>query len=152
MRPGSLVRASVVPIVLLAMAACSSRSVERVNVAPSNPEVATSLVIDQFMRATMSYDLDTMARLFGTVDGSILGWESRTEVDQRMFAIASLLRHDSYSIKGLEIVPGRREEATRVIVNMSLGEHSVDVPYTLVWSKNRTWMIEQIDLEAFTRR
>ena len=154
MRPGILLRTLVVPIVLLAVAACASRRLEPVNnnVMPANPEVATSLVIDQFLRATKSNDLDTMARLFGTVEGSILGWEPRAEVDQRMFALASILRHDSYAIKGMEVVPGRRDEATRVIVSMKVGERDIDVPYTMVWSKRQTWMIEQIGIDALQRR
>jgi len=68
-------------------------------------------------------------------------------VDQRMFALASILRHDSFSIQRFDIVPGRRDEATMAIVNMRVGERSAEVPFTLVWSKDGSWMIENIDIQ-----
>ena len=135
------------------LSACGSSQVEPPRaVAPANAEVSTALVIDQFLRAANSNDLDTMARLFGTRDGSILRRDPKEHVDRQMFALASLLRHDSYSIKGQEVVPGRRDEATRVIVAMKFGDRNIDVPYTLVWANAGTWMVETIDLMAITRR
>lgn len=147
MRPGSPKRAIPALVSVLFLAACggASRPAPE-NPIPSNPEVATQLVIEQFLRAVNSNDLDTMARLFGTVDGSILEFEGQSEVDQRMFALASILRHDSFSVRRFDIVPGRRDEATLAIVSMRFGDRSVDVPFTLVWSKDRTWMIENIDI------
>jgi len=133
-------------------AACGSGLPEPENPMPQNPEVATQLVIEQFLRAVNSNDLDTMARLFGTVDGSVLNRDARADVDQQMFALASILRHESFTIRRFEVVPGRRDEAIRAIVNMRIGGKNADVPYTLVWSNNRTWMIEQIGIEAITNR
>jgi hypothetical protein len=117
----------------------------------ADAEVATSLVIDQFLRAANSNDLDTMARLFGTRSGSILKRDPKEQVDKQMFALASLLRHDSYEIVRREIVPGRREEATQLVVRMKVGSRQSDVPYTLVYSTDRSWMVEIIDLKALTR-
>jgi hypothetical protein len=144
-----------VPALLVAVliAGCGGASLpEPENPAPANSEVATQLVVEQFLRAVNSNDLDTMARLFGTVDGSILKWEARSEVDQRMFALASILRHDSFTIRRFEIVPGRRDEARRAIVNMKIGEREIDVPYTLVWSNDRSWRIENIGIQNITNR
>jgi hypothetical protein len=138
-------------VVLLAACGGASRPEPR-NPIPENPEVATQLVIEQFLRAVKSNDLDTMARLFGTVDGSILNRDPQDLVDEQMFALASILRHDSFTIQRFDIVPGRRDEATRAIVNMKIGDRRVDVPYTLVWSNDGTWMIEQIGIQAITNR
>jgi hypothetical protein len=138
-------------VVLLAACGGASRP-EPQNPMPSNPEVATQLVIEQFLRAANSNDLDTMARLFGTVDGSILNRDPRQLVDEQMFALASILRHDSFTIQRFEIVPGRRDEATRAIVNMQIGQRRVDVPYTLVWSNGSSWLIEQIGIQNITNR
>lgn len=120
---------------------------------PENSEVATTLVIDQFLRAVNSNDLDTMARLFGTRNGSILERDPRDHVDRQMFALASILRHESYQVVRREIVPGRRDEATQLIVRMKFAnDKEVDVPYTLVYSTDRQWLIEIIDLQAITGR
>jgi hypothetical protein len=114
------------------------------------PSVATSLVIEQFLRAVNEKDLDTMARLFGTIDGPITLRDPKKDVDNRMFAIATVLRHEDYTIEGMQIVPGRRDEATRVNVNMTVKGQAVRVPYTLVWSRPGNWLIEQIGIEAVT--
>jgi hypothetical protein len=154
MRPGSLVRALLAGALLIVVPACSSHRVEPASpVAPQDATVATQLVIDQFLRASNSNDLDTMARLFGTVDGSIRKWEKKDDVDKRMFAIASVLRHDSYTVKRQEIVPGRREQATRVIVSMRFpSQKTIDVPFTLVWTRDSVWLIEQIGITEITNR
>jgi hypothetical protein len=114
------------------------------------PSVATSLVIEQFLRAVNAKDLDTMARLFGTVAGPITVRDSQKDIDNRMFAIATILRHEDYSIEAMQIVPGRRDEATLVNVSMTVQGRSVRVPYTLVWSKDGNWLVEQIGIEAVT--
>jgi hypothetical protein len=142
---------ALIAVVLLAACGGASRP-EPVNPMPTNPEVATQLVIEQFLRAANSNDLDTMARLFGTVDGSILNRDPRQLVDEQMFALASILRHDGFTIQRFEVVPGRRDEATRAIVNMRFSDRNVDVPYVLVWSKDRTWMIEQIEINRIMGR
>lgn len=138
-------------VVFLAACGGASRPEPR-NPMPANSEVATQLVIEQFLRAANSNDLDTMARLFGTVDGSILNRDPRQLVDEQMFALASILRHDSFTIQRFEIVPGRRDEAMRAIVNMKIGQRNIDVPYTLVWSNGGSWLIEQIEIQRITSR
>jgi hypothetical protein len=114
------------------------------------PSVATSLAIEQFLRAVNAKDLDTMARLFGTVDGPITRRDPKKDIDNRMFALAAVLRHEDYAIEGMQIVPGRRDEATRVNVRMTVQGQTVRVPYTLVWSRDGNWLIEQIGIEAVT--
>lgn len=132
-----------------AVAACSSAPTP----APSGPgsSVAPALVVEQFLRAVNANDLDTMARLFGTIDGSIIGRDTRKQVDDRMFALASILRHSDYSLEGEQIVPGRRDVATQLLVRMVLPDgRSAVVPFTLVYSSDRTWLIEQIAVERLT--
>jgi hypothetical protein len=140
-------------VAAILISACGGASrPEPENPMPADPEVATQLVVEQFLRAANSNDLDTMARLFGTVDGSILEFENQAQVDQRMFALASILRHDGFNIRRFDVVPGRRDEAMNAIVNMRFGERAVDVPFTLVWSTERTWMIENIGIANITNR
>ena len=113
------------------------------------PVLATSLIIEQFLRAVNAKDLDTMARLFGTRDGSILKRDPKQQVEDRMFALAAIMEHQDYAVEGGEIVPGRRDEATQVFVRMSVRGKSAKVPFTLVWARDG-WLIEQIGIEAIT--
>lgn len=113
------------------------------------PALATSLVLEQFLRAVNAKDLDTMARLFGTRDGSILHRDPKQQVEDRMFALSAIMKHDDYSIDGSQIVPGRRDEATQVFVLMNVEGKSLKVPFTMVWAGDG-WMIEQIGIEAIT--
>jgi hypothetical protein len=151
MRPGS--QGSVALIATLLAFACGGGPPPSNGPSAPEAEVATALVVDQFLRAANSNDLDTMSRLFGTRNGSILKRDPKEQVDRQMFALASLLRHESYEIVRHEVVPGRREEATTLIVRMKMADNNVaDVPYTLVFSTDRTWLIELIDLKALSRR
>jgi hypothetical protein len=135
----------------LGSAACASRTVvERPAGVPANADVAASLVVDQFLRAANSNDLDTMARLFGNQDGSVLLRDPKDSVDRQMFALASILRHDSYAIAGSQVVPGRRSEATQINVRMKFGTREVEVPWILVYSKDSIWLVEQIEITRIT--
>ncbi len=116
---------------------------------PVEPGVGASLVLERFLRAANENDLDTMARLFGTKDGSILQRDGRTQAEQRMFILASLLRHDDYVIQDNEIVPGRMREATRLMVRMQFRDRTVVVPFTMVRSGDG-WLVERIGVERIT--
>ena len=142
--------AAVALCMVLAGACATKTSIDRTPAPPSSAEVAAPLVIDQFLRAANSNDLDTMARLFGNRDGSVLNRDDKEMVDRQMFALASILRHDSYSIASSQIVPGRRDEATQINVSMKFGSREIVVPYTLVYSKAGTWLVEQIEITRIT--
>jgi len=114
--------------------------------------LAPAMVVERFLRAANSNDLDTMARLFGTRDGPIAQRESRKNADDWMFALASVLRHTDYQILNEQIVPGRRQEATQLVVRLSIGELRYDLPFTLVQSKDDGWLIENIPVDLLTNR
>ena len=111
------------------------------------------MVVENFMRALNSEpkDLGTMARLFGTKEGPIGERDSRTQVEQRMFAIATVLHHDDYEIVRETQVPGRSTEATQLTVRVKNGERSNNVPFTLVRYKDG-WLIEQIGIDVITNQ
>jgi hypothetical protein len=114
--------------------------------------IAPTMTIERFLRAANQSDLDTMASLFGTRDGSIAATWPRQEIDARMFLLASVLRHSDYTIGAEQIVPGRREEATRYVVRMIVSGDPADVPFTLVrTTRGQAWLIEDIDIERITR-
>ena len=117
----------------------------------SPSDLGAPLVVEQFMRAvnTEPKDLATMGRLFGTREGPIGDRDPRSQVEQRMFAIATILHHDDYEIVREQLVPGRTAEATQLLVRVKTGERSNNVPFTLVRYKNG-WLIEQIGIDTIT--
>jgi hypothetical protein len=119
----------------------------------AQPVVAPAMTIERFLRAVNQNDLDTMARLFGNRDGSVSRAWSKKEVDDRMFLMASILRHSDYTIGPEQIVPGRRGEAAQFAVTLVVqNNRRVQVPFTLVRSQRDTeWLIEDIPIDRVTR-
>ena len=148
---------------LLSLAACSSRS------NTTDPGFGPALTIERFLQAAsavtqlaagagqgsdrMASEIETMARLFGTADGSVLERDPRDEVEQRMFLIARIIEHTDYTLAGESMVPGRSREAIQVRVRLvTPREGEVEVPFTVVRTSRGEWLIENIALEAITGR
>ena len=112
---------------------------------------APAMTVERFLRATNQNDLDTMAALFGTRDGSIARTWSQQEIDDRMVLFASVLRHTDYTIASEQLVAGRRDEATQLNVQMVIRSDTVMVPFTLVRTAQQNWLIEQIGIDRVTR-
>ena len=132
----------------LTLAGCVKEQVVGVGGAGIGP----SLVLEQFLRAanTQAAGLETMARLFGTKEGSAFAKWPRTEWEPRMFAIARELKHQDFEVLSEQLVPGRSTEATKLIVRIKINDVSHNVPFTFVRYK-QGWLIEQIGLEVITR-
>jgi hypothetical protein len=117
-----------------------------------DPAVPPSLALERFLRAANENDLDTMISLFGTRDGSVRDDWSKQEADQRMFLLANVLRHTDYTIGPEQIVPGRRDEAAQFNVRLvTQRDGTIQVPITLVWSRDRQWLVEDIPVNRITR-
>jgi hypothetical protein len=142
-------------LLLLPIAAgCATRTVpvEPRGQAQAPADLAPVMSIERFLRAANTNDLETMGRLFGTVDGPLLRRDPRAEVEQRMFALASILRHQDYAVVGEEVVPGRIGSAIRIRMQMRFPDRAVIVPFTMVRSQRDGWLVEQIDVNAITSR
>ena len=150
-------------IVALATAACSSGSGSS-TIAP----VAAQLSVERFLQAANERDFDSMGRLFGTSTGSVMetggtfgcffkkigSWFGGTactrqvDVELRMDAIASIIRHDDYRIVREEAVAGRDVPARRVIVDMTIeGDAVSGMPFVVVRTSEGRWLVEQVPLE-----
>jgi len=117
----------------------------------SSQAVAPTMVIERFLRASNQNDLDTMASLFGTTDGPITKlWPSKQERDERMFVLASLLRHTDYSIGGQQIVPGRRDEAVEYPVTVIRNDTRALVPFRMVQADG-AWLVEFVCVERLSQ-
>ena len=143
---------------LLFVAACAARTQSASGFGPA-------LTIERFLQAAsavsqlsqgagqgagqMADEIETMASLFGTSDGSILDRDPRDEVEQRMFLIAQILEHTDYQLAGERAIPGRSRDAIEVIVRLTNAAGNVEVPFHVVRSGDE-WLIEYIHLEAVT--
>ena len=137
-----------VVVLALLLFGCASRTGGGIGDLPG-PEPAS--VVEQFLLAANANDWQMMGNLFGNEAGPIIGRDPRREVEQRMFIMASILRHDARELQSEGMVAGRVGEARRVVMGMQFGQRRIAVPFVLVRSRRGTWLIEQIDLEAITR-
>jgi hypothetical protein len=147
----------------LAMAGCASSS-STATVAP----VAAQLSVERFLQAANDRDFQAMGRLFGTADGSAMetggtfkcffkkigSWfggsscTKRTDVELRMDAIASIIRHEDYRIVREETVAGRTIPARRVYVDLTIDGRAVNgMPFVVVRTSEGRWLVEQVPLE-----
>jgi hypothetical protein len=131
---------------LVVLAACGSPP--RV---PAMDSPGPALVVERFLQAANTNDLHTMTQLFGTARDTIDQLEPRERAERRMQVLASLLRHEDYTIQGQRAVPGRLQDATELIIEFKMGDRTVIVPH-LVVRRGGSWIIERIDVEALTTR
>lgn len=151
--PFSAARTTGLLLGVLLLSACGGSAARNAGAgaaAAADSGLAPTMIVERFLRAANQNDLDTMASLFGTRDGPVSRSWSRQEADERMFLLASLLRHTDYTVTGERIVPGRREEATNIDVRLVVATGPVSVPFTLVRARNRQWLIEQVGIERVT--
>ncbi len=138
----------------LLSAGCAS-STQRTGSLPTGETnaIAPALSVERFLRAANAKDLQTMANLFGTEQGSISGQESAEDVERRMYTLAEVLRHTDYSVGETQIVPGRLGRAVSVPVFLELesGKHA-NVPFTVVRSSDGSWLVEKIGIESIVGR
>lgn len=98
--------------------------------------------VGQFLDAAKRNDYALMARLFGTTEGPAVERIGRVEVEQRMFVLASILRHQSYSLRRMSIA---QEEGKQRIIAEMVGTRNGDATVPFVAASNRgRWFVEQI--------
>lgn len=134
-----------VPVALLA--ACGARAGT-----PAMDSPGPALVVERFLQAANSNDLHTMTQLFGTARRTIDQIESRERAERRMQVLASLLRHEDYTVVGQRAVPGRLNDATELLIELKTAGRTVVVPHLVVRRGDGSWIIERIDIETITAR
>jgi hypothetical protein len=140
-------RSYVVLASVLLLAGCAAK-----DAVPAMDSPGPTLVIERFLQAANTNDLHTMTQLFGTSTQTIDQRVSVERAQRQMQVLASLLRHDDYTIRGQRAVPGRLDDATEMLIELKKGERSVVVPHLVVRRRSGGWIIERIDVEALTAR
>lgn len=104
--------------------------------------------VGQFLDAANRSDYRLMARLFGSSDGPAEREFGRVEVEQRMFVLASLLQHTSYSLREMDVA--MESGGQRVIADMvGTRNGDVSVPFATAINRGR-WFVEQIVTDPLT--
>lgn len=102
----------------------------------------------EFLDAAKANDYRVMASLFGTADGPAEQRLGRTEVEQRMFVLASLLRHQSYAIRPGQLSAG--EGQVRLLADL-VGTRNGDVTVPMITASHRgRWFVERIETDRLT--
>jgi hypothetical protein len=139
----------IIPLAIFVLAAACGGARTSPPPGPSGA-AAPAAAVERFLRLVEAKNYREMGLVFGTKDGNIYRIDPARQVEQRMFAIASILEHESFSIANEEQIPGRFGEAMRMTVNLTSGRQRKQVPFTTVRSGG-SWLVEQVDLERITR-
>jgi hypothetical protein len=153
----------VVTLIALSAAGCTT-TVQR----GPGAGVVAQLSLERFLQAANERDIESMGRLFGTVNGPV--WDTGStfgcffkkigswfggnscvkhdDVEVRLDAIARVLEHQDYKVVREEPVAGRLNTATRIFVDLTVdGEKVPDIPFVVVRTGGGQWLVEEIDLQ-----
>lgn len=148
--PGAIVlRRSPGPILvlLLLLGACGRRVPPPRN-GPGGP--AAAVAVERFFELVRERDYVQMGWVFGTSGGAVIRQWPLAEVEQRMYALASVLQHEGLTLGPESAVPGRTGEAVRFATRIQHQGRSYDVPVVAVRGPDGRWYVEQVELQAVT--
>jgi hypothetical protein len=112
--------------------------------------LSAAVAVDRFLQLAANRDYVQMGWVFGNENGPIIREYPRPEVEQRMYAIATVLQHDSFVVGPGSPVPGRIGAAEQFTVKIYSGASEFDVPFVVVRGPGNRWFVEQVDLQAVT--
>lgn len=146
-RPGSWVAG----VILLSLTACASSGGggdSAATIESAYGALSAESAVGQFLDAAKRSDYQLMSRLFGTREGPAAERNGRIETEQRMYVLASLLRHDSYSLRRVPVAEA--EGQNRIAADM-VGTRQGNVSVPFLASNNRgRWFVESIGTDALT--
>ncbi|HET7321539.1 MAG TPA: hypothetical protein VFI96_03520 [Longimicrobiaceae bacterium] len=137
---------SVLLLVLLAACAGNQIASSEEGVGAASPAAA----VERFIHLSEQKAYDQMGWVFGTKDGPVAASWDRGEVERRMYAIGTILQHDSYVVGQGVPVPGRIGQAVGFDVKLLRGATAISVPFTTVLGPDDRWFVEQVAVEAVT--
>lgn len=111
---------------------------------------SAALAVERFLHLAQAQSYVEMGWVFGTESGPVIQQWPRPEVEQRMYAIARVLSHDSFVVGQSQAVPGRIGKAERFTVSLQARGKVYQVPFTAVRGPRSRWYVEQVDLQAVT--
>lgn len=133
-------------LLLLATAACAGNP----RPAGGTGGASATLAVERFLQLVDDESYVEMGWVFGTESGPVIEQWPRPEVEQRMYAIARVLAHDSYVLGPSQAVPGRIDRAERFMVTLQARGSVYEVPFIAVRGPRGRWYVERVDLQAVT--
>lgn len=130
------------------LAACGGSGSAARGPAPSGVVASTpAAAVELFLGFAKQERYTEMGHLFGTARGPLAERRPPLRVAQQMQALATLLRHDTFSLAG--VMPGvGRPEARQVMVQLRTGGRVVDIPFLVVQGPGGRWLVEMVDTDA----
>lgn len=134
-------------VVLLLIAACAGglRPPAGGAGAPA-PEAA----VERFLQLAGEREYLEMGWYFGTSEGPVNGRDAASDVEKRMYALATVLQNEGYVVGSGTPVPGRVGAAQRFTVRLMRNGREQQVPFTTVRGPGERWLVEQVDVQAIT--
>ncbi|MEX2583755.1 MAG: hypothetical protein WD766_10805 [Gemmatimonadota bacterium] len=111
---------------------------------------AAPVAVERFLQLAADRDYAGMGWYFGTSEGPVMQRDPVSQVERRMYGLASLLENDSFIVGNGLPVPGRTGEAIRFNVILTRRGRTLAVPFTTVRGPDERWYVEQLDVEAIT--
>jgi hypothetical protein len=132
---------------VLLLAGCGPRIPSPIG-GPGGPAAAGA--VERFLQLANERQYVQMGWVFGNAQGAVIQSWPLPEVEQRMYALARVLEHDSFVVGPATPVPGRIGAAERFQVQLRAGNRQYQVPFTAVRGPNQRWYVEQVAVEAIT--
>jgi hypothetical protein len=143
----------VLPVIAFALFAaliggCASAAPSSGGPGAALPEAAA----ERFLRLAAEGDYAGMGMLFGTADGAVGLRDPAPEVERRMYALATLVRHESASVGGGTPVPGRTGQAVAFEVELTRGGSVRNLGVVTVLGPGSRWYVEQVEVRTLAGR
>ena len=133
------------PIVLLGLAltvGCGKKAVEVVG-----PVGAPATIAAAFMQAVADSNFVQMGELWGTNQGSAVATQNPSNWLQRVAVIHAYLKGGAHRILGEEAGLARKDRR-QLMVEINRGGCTRTVPFTMILTKQGSWLVNAIDLNA----
>lgn len=134
-------------LLLVALTACSA-GLQPPPGGAGAPVAASA--VERFLQLAAESEYLQMGWYFGTTDGPILERDDPSEVEMRMYALATVLRNDGFVVGNPTAVPGRIGAAQRFDVRLQRNARTMQVPLVTVQGPSGRWLVESIDVQAIT--
>ena len=147
-RMRTIARGALAGIMALSPVGCASGGLSQPTAAYG--ALSAEAAVGQFLDAAVRSDYRVMARLFGSADGPAEQSMGRVEVEQRMYVLASLLLHRSYSLRPMDVA---MEAGSERIMAQMVGTRNGDVTVPFIATNYRgRWFVERIVTDPLTPR
>lgn len=127
------------------VAGCTTK-VQPVAVAPVSA-AAPAAVAAAFMQAVADSNLPHMGELWGTAKGPASTTNTPANWVQRVGVIQAYLRGGKSRVMG-ENIASAKEGRREILVELTRGSCVKTVPFTMVLTKQGSWVVNAIDLNA----